>query len=306
MGITYDGLFNLLKEKNLSKTELKNMLGISSATLAKLSKNEPVSFKVIEDICRTLRCQPGDILQMNNDENELLKVLLEEKDMQLKGGIYHQTQIKLAYNSNRIEGSQLTEDQTRYIFETNTIGLSDDEPLNVDDILETVNHFQCFDYMLDCAANPLTEDIIKEFHRILKWNTSDSKKTWFNVGEYKARPNMVGDIETTLPKNVQKEMQNLLLDYHAKKDVQIEDIIDFHYRFECIHPFQDGNGRVGRMIIFKECLKNNITPFVIDEKHKLFYYRGLKEYNIDNKSLIDTCLSEQDAYKNLIAYFMSS
>lgn len=236
------------------------------------------------------------------DKNSLLYVLQEEKEMNLKGGIYHQTQIRFAYNSNHIEGSQLTEEQTRYIYETNTIGISD-EPANVDDIIETVNHFRCFDYLLDCAKKPLTEEIIKHFHYILKSNTSDSRKEWFKAGDYKKLPNFVGGKHTTPPEKVEKEIQQQISEYLAKENIKFEDIIEFHYRFEKTHPFQDGNGRVGRLIMFKECLKHDIVPFVVDDTHKMFYYRGLKEYEEEKGYLTDTCLSAQDKYKEWLDYF---
>ena len=308
MSIKYNGLFDLLSNKGISKTQLQRKLSFSSTTLAKLSKNEPVSMKVIEDICRELNCQPGDIMEIEKDEplNKLLQLLQEEKEMKLKGGIYHQTQIKLAYNSNRIEGSRLSEDQTRYIYETNTIEMDNNEPTNVDDIIETVNHFQGFDYMLDHADELLTELIIKEFHKILKSNTSDSRKDWFKVGDYKTKPNMVGDKKTTPPSKVKNEMLQLLNEYNEKKNIMFKDIVEFHYQFESIHPFQDGNGRVGRLIMFKECLKNNIIPFIIDETNKLFYYRGLKEYENEKGYLSDTCLSAQDKYVELKQYFMEN
>lgn len=304
MGISYNKLFDILEQKNITKTELRENIKISTATLAKLSKNEPVALKVIEDICFFLDCQPGDIMEIEKevDKTALLYQLREEKKIRLKGGIYHQTQVKFAYNSNHIEGSRLTEDQTRYIYETNTIGL-DKEPVSIDDIIETVNHFRCFDYILDCAEEVLSEKIIKELHLMLKANTSDSRLEWFNVGNYKQRPNMVGASKTTAPVNVKKEMQRLLFEYQQKDDISFTDIIEFHYHFEKIHPFQDGNGRVGRLIIFKECLKYNIVPFIIDERHKLYYYRGLKEFENERGYLTDTCLSAQDAYKELLDYF---
>jgi Fic family protein len=233
----------------------------------------------------------------------LLSRLREEKQMRLKGGLYHQTQIKLCYNSNRIEGSRLTEEQTRYIFETNTLNVAPGESANVDDIIETVNHFTCFDYMLDCADKELSEDSIKEFHRILKTGTSDAKKEWFRVGGYKAKSNMVGNIETTAPDKVQAAIARLLSEYNAKGTQTFEDIAAFHYHFECIHPFQDGNGRVGRMILFKECLKSALMPFIIDEEHKLYYYRGLKEFATVQGYLLDTCRSAQDTYRSLAGYF---
>lgn len=305
MKISYKSLFDILKQREISKTELRKNLKISTATLAKLSKDEPVSMKVIEDICNFLHVTPGEIMTMEQetDKDTLLYTLQEEKRIRLKGGIYHQTQIKLAYNSNHIEGSRLTEEQTRYIYETNTIGV-ENEPASIDDIMETVNHFQCFDYMLDCADNILTENIIKQFHAMLKANTSDSRLEWFNVGEYKQRPNMVGESKTTPPNQVKREMERLLFDYRQKESIGFEDIVEFHYYFEKTHPFQDGNGRVGRLIMFKECLKHNIIPFIIDETHKLYYYRGLKEFESERGYLMDTCLSAQDRYKEMLDYFM--
>ncbi len=305
MAIQYTKLFKLLSERELSKTELQKKIGISSATMAKLSKNESISLKVIEDICELLHCQPGDIMEITqNIELPLLKLLREEKEVKLKGGLYHQTQIKLAYHSNRIEGSKLSEEQTRYIYETNTIAMLREEATPVDDIIETINHFQCFDYMIDIADQELTEQIIKEFHKIIKGNTSDSRKDWFHVGEYKAKPNMVGNSKTVSPSKVRGEMLKLLADYQELETVKFEDIVEFHYMFESIHPFQDGNGRVGRMIIFKECLRWGIVPFIIDEQHKQFYYRGLKEFKEERGYLIDTCYSAQDEYNELVEYFM--
>ena len=235
---------------------------------------------------------------------KLLEILQEEKSSNLKGGIYHKTQIKLTYNTNRIEGSKLSEEQTRYIYETNTLFTEKGEDTaNIDDIIETVNHFLCFDYMLKIAKEPLSEEHIKEFHKILKYNTSDSKKEWFKVGAYKLKPNMVGGIETSKPNEVEKHIRKLLKNYNGKNSIEIFDIIDFHYEFETIHPFQDGNGRVGRLIMFKECLKNNIVPFIIEDEFKFFYYRGLTEYPKVKDYLTDTCLSAQDNYKELMKYF---
>lgn len=234
----------------------------------------------------------------------LLSQLKEEKEMGLKGGLYHQTQIKLAYNSNRIEGSKLSEQQTRYIFETNTIQTENGETTaDVNDIIETVNHFACFDYLIESADEQLSENQIKEFHRVLKTGTSDAKKSWFKIGDYKMKPNIVGGIETSLPKDVPTDMKNLLLEYNKKEICTFEDIIDFHYQFETIHPFQDGNGRVGRLIMFKECLKNDIIPFIVEDQYKFFYYRGLTEYPRVKGFLIDTCLSAQDDYKEIVNYF---
>lgn len=232
----------------------------------------------------------------------LLTMLREQKASRLKGGIYHRTQIDLTYNSNHIEGSRLTHDQTRFIFETNTIGISDGI-VNVDDIVETVNHFRCFDYIIDHAEEPLSESLIKQLHLLLKTGTSDSQKERFAVGDYKRLPNEVGGIETCPPQEVHREMKNLISNYnHCKKKV-LEHILDFHVRFEQIHPFQDGNGRVGRLIMFKECLANGIVPFIITDELKLFYYRGLHEWGHINGFLTDTCLTAQDQYKSLLDYF---
>lgn len=222
--------------------------------------------------------------------------------MKLKGGIYHRTQIDLTYNSNHIEGSRLTHDQTRYIFETNTIGITD-ESVNVDDIIETTNHFRCIDLIIDRAEEKITESLIKELHYILKSGTSDSCKNWFAVGNYKRLPNEVGGIETCLPENVHPQMKSLLKEYNSKKQKTFEDIIDLHQRFEEIHPFQDGNGRVGRLITFKECLANNYVPFIITEELKMFYYRGLHEWNHVRDNFLDTCLTAQDNYKAMLDYF---
>lgn len=232
----------------------------------------------------------------------LLNRLREEKEAKLSGGIYHRTQIDLTYNSNHIEGSKLTHEQTRYIFETNTIGITD-ESVNVDDIVETTNHFRCIDYIIDHANDKLTESMIKELHHILKSGTSDSRKSWFNVGEYKRLPNEVGGKETCPPEEVHQKMKALLTHYKSNKSITLQDTIDFHCQFERIHPFQDGNGRVGRLIMFKECLANNIVPFIITDQLKLFYYRGLSEWGKINGYLTDTCLTAQDQYKALLDYF---
>ena len=234
--------------------------------------------------------------------NPLLNHLKEQKDMKLKGGIYHRTQIDLTYNSNRIEGSRLTHDQTRFIFETNTIGITD-ENINVDDIIETINHFSCIDLIIEKAKLKLTETLIKELHYLLKFGTSDSRKDWFKVGDYKKMPNEVGGNETCKPKEVPAKMKELLAHYNSKEQKKIEDIIGFHQEFEVIHPFQDGNGRVGRLIMFKECLANNVVPFIIDDDLKLFYYRGLREWENVKEYLMDTCLSAQDNYKAILKYF---
>ena len=232
----------------------------------------------------------------------LLVVLRQEKEAKLKGSIYHKTQIDLTYNSNHIEGSRLTHDQTRYIFETNTIGI-EGESIRVDDIIETTNHFRCIDLIIDRAEERLTESLIKELHLILKSGTSDSRKDWFTVGDYKRLPNEVGGNETTAPEDVHREMQALLKEYNGKKQKSFEDIIDLHQRFESIHPFQDGNGRVGRLVMFKECLANGYVPFIITEELKMFYYRGLREWSNLRGYLLDTCLAAQDNYKAMLDYF---
>ena len=232
----------------------------------------------------------------------LLSILQEEKRTKYAGGIYHKTQIDLTYNSNHIEGSRLTYDQTRYIFETNTIGI-ENEVLNVDDVIETSNHFRCIDLIIDHAASTLSEHFIKKLHHILKTSTSDSRKDWFAVGEYKRLPNEVGGMQTSLPEEVADRMKALLSDYNAVPKKTLDDILDFHVRFERIHPFKDGNGRVGRLIMFKECLKYNIVPFIIEENLKLFYYRGLKEWYNEKGYLTDTCLTAQDKYKAYLDYF---
>lgn len=302
--VSYTKLFNMLREKGIAKTTFGKAIDLSSATLAKLSKNEQISMNTLISICNYFNCQPSDIMELKyeTDKNSLLYRLTEEKNAKLKGSIYHQTQIKLAYNSNHIEGSRLTEDQTRYIYETNTI-VPEKEPANVDDIIETINHFQCFDYMIDCAGNTLNEEFIKNVHKILKTNTSDSRIPWFNIGEYKSRKNMVGDMETVPPEKVKSEIEKLLERYGKKQNIELDDIMDFHVKFERIHPFQDGNGRVGRIILFKECLKHNIVPFIIEDDLKMFYYRGLKEWNNEKGYFRDTCLTAQDRYKVYLDYF---
>jgi len=232
----------------------------------------------------------------------LLDVLLREKESKLKGGIYHKLQIEMTYNTNHIEGSTITHDQTRAIFETNTIGLEDDF-INIDDIIETTNHFRCIDLAIESAKRKLTESLIKQFHYILKSGTSDSKKAWFKVGDYKIIDNEVGGKETVSVLKVKEEMKKLLLDYNQKKDINIFDIIEFHKNFESIHPFQDENGRVGRLIMLVECLKYNIVPILITDDYKQLYYRGLKEYNNEKGYLIDTCLNGQDIMKKYLDYF---
>ncbi len=232
----------------------------------------------------------------------LLDILKEEKELKLHGGIYHKVQIELTYNSNHIEGSRLTHDQTRYIFETNTIGITDGS-VRVDDIVETANHFRCIDHIIDKADNSITETLIKQLHFLLKTGTSDSRLEWFAVGDYKRIPNEVGGRETSSPEQVANEMRALLEWYNSIAEKTFRDIIEFHYRFESIHPFQDGNGRVGRLLLFKECLKYNFVPFVIDEKRKMYYYQGLSKWKEEQGYLIDTCLFAQDIFKTWLDYY---
>ena len=246
--------------------------------------------------------KPERINKRKEAKITLLDILKEQKASKYSGGIYHKTQIDLTYNSNHMEGSRLTHDQTRYIFETNTIGV-EKEVLNVDDVIETVNHFHCIDIIIDSARAVLTEKFIKDIHFILKNGTSDSRKDWFAVGDYKKLPNEVGGMDTTIPEEVADKMKILLMEYNAKDAKTFEDILDFHVKFERIHPFQDGNGRIGRLIMFKECLKNNIVPFIVDDNLKMFYYRGLKEWDNEKGYLTDTCLAAQDKYKAYLDYF---
>jgi hypothetical protein len=246
--------------------------------------------------------KPNRINQKSDAPTTLLEVLRSEKASKISGGIYHKVQIELTYNSNHIEGSRLTHDQTRYIFETNTIGM-ENGTLNVDDVVETANHFKCIDMVIDNAGYALSERFIKQLHAVLKSGTSDSRKDWFAVGEYKRLPNEVGGQDTVLPEEVSAKMRKLLDEYNSTKEKTLEDIIDFHYRFERIHPFQDGNGRVGRLLLFKECLRNNIVPFIIDEELKMFYYRGLHEWKTERGYLRDTSLAAQDKFKAYLDYF---
>ena len=246
--------------------------------------------------------KPGRILKESQRRITLLDVMKRELESKLPGGIYHKVQIDLTFNSNHMEGSKLTHDQTRYIFETNTIGITK-EVVNVDDVVETANHFKCIDRMIEEANHILSEKFLKELHLVLKNGTSDSRKDWFAVGEYKRNANEVGGNATTAPENVSKEMKALLFAYNQKKQVTLEDLLEFHVRFECIHPFQDGNGRIGRLIMFKECLRHNIVPFIITEQTKLYYYQGLKEWNQERDYLRDTCLMAQDQFKLVLDYF---
>ena len=255
------------------------------------------TWNVPEDAAKPLRAN-----QKENKPKTLLSILQEEKKSKYSGGIYHKTQIDLTYNSNHMEGSRLTYDQTRYIFETNTISV-ENETLNVDDVIETANHFRCIDMIIDNAKSALSEKFIKELHLILKSGTSDSRLEWFSVGDYKKRPNEAGGMPTALPEEAADKMKALLTEYNGKEEKTFEDVLDFHVKFERIHPFQDGNGRVGRLIMFKECLKYNIVPFIIEDNLKMFYYRSLKEWNNEKGYLTDTCLTAQDKYKAYLDYF---
>ena len=246
--------------------------------------------------------QKPDRVNKKTSAPSLLQILREQKAAKMTGGIYHKVQIDLTYNSNHMEGSRLTHDQTRYIFETNTIGF-ENEAVNVDDVIETANHFRCIDIVIDQAGAALTEKLIKELHYVLKSGTGDSRKDWFAVGDYKKLPNEVGGNNTTLPEHVVEEMQTLIKRYNALPEKTLEDIVAFHVAFERIHPFQDGNGRVGRLILFKECLKHNLVPFIIEDNLKLFYYRGLKEWDREKGYLMDTCLTAQDRVKKYLDYF---
>lgn len=246
---------------------------------------------------------PADApLPAETEHSPLLLALREQMESKMRGSIYHRTQIDLTYNSNHIEGSRLSKEQTRYIYETNTIGVTD-ETLSVDDIIETTNHFRCIDFVIEHAEEPLTEEMIKRLHALLKAGTSDADRPWFAVGEYKRLPNEVGGKETAAPEDVPAAMRELLQEYTGKRQVSLEEILDFHYRMEMIHPFQDGNGRVGRLIIFKECLAHHIVPFIITEELKMYYYRGLDRWEEVRGYLLDTCLTAQDRYRTILDYF---
>lgn len=298
--ISYDNLYLKLKEKGITISSLTKELGISSRTIAKLNRGEKIADHVLKRIADYLSCEADDLYKSVAD-NPLLRTLQEEKSIQMSGGLYHELQVRMTYNSNHIEGSKLSEDQTRYIFETNTVDIGEGIP--VDDIIETVNHFRAIDYVIDVAEEPLTEQHIKELHRILKQGTKDSTLSWFAVGDYKQRANVVGGHETTKPKDVSQKMKDLVSSYESKDKIEIKDIIEFHYEFENIHPFQDGNGRVGRLIALKESLRYSIIPFIIEDSKKLFYYRGLSEWKNESGYLIDTCLDGQDTFKNLMKMF---
>lgn len=295
----------------MTQKDVAEILGVEPATVSKYEAGtiEP-SIESLKKLSETFNITVDELIKdeekFDVSKINVLEVLREQKEMGLKGNLYHNTQIMFSYNTNHIEGSKLTEEQTRYIFETNTILFEGGTVASVDDILETANHFKLVDYMLDIADQNLTEDIIKKFHKILKEGTMDSRKEWFNVGDYKKLANEAGNMKTSSPKQTPKDMQKLMEWYNSLAKVTIKEIIEFHARFEKIHPFQDGNGRVGRIIAFKECLKNNIIPFIILDKDKLYYYRGLKEYQNKTEKgyLIDTCLNAQDEYTKMIEYYL--
>ena len=295
--ISYDGLNQALRDSGLTKTGLANALGISSRTMAKIARGERLSSRTIKKIADYLGVDP-DALFKEISDNPILQLLRDEKSAGISGGLYHELQVRMTYNSSHIEGSALTENQTRLIFETNTIDAGDGIP--VDDILETVHHFRAIDYVIDVAEEALSEAIIKRLHFILKRDTRDARLPWFAIGEYKKRANLVGGRETVKPKDVPERMKALLRRYNATPEVTIEDIIALHAEFERIHPFQDGNGRVGRLVALKECLRHNIIPFIIEDSKKLYYYRGLSEWTRDKGWLIDTCLDGQDTFVRLL------
>ena len=295
--ISYEGLENALKEKNIGKTELSTELGLSTRTVAKIAKGERLSKNSIQKIADYLGETP-DAIMREVSGNSVLQALRDEKEMNLSGGLYHELQVRMTYNSNHIEGSRLSEDQTRLIFETNTIDVGDGVP--VDDVLETVHHFRAIDYVIDIAEDELTEDIIKRLHYIIKHDTKDSTLSWFAVGDYKKRANVVGGRKTSKPTEVHNHIKALLDEYNVKENVTIEDIVAFHAEFEFIHPFQDGNGRVGRLIALKECLHHNVMPFIIEDAKKNYYYRGLAEWNSERGWLTDTCRAGQDTFVRLL------
>ena len=297
MKYSYDGLERMLSANGMTKTALAAELGISSRTIAKISKGEKIAGHVLEKIAGYFSC-PVEELCAEKSDNPVLQALRDEMKAGISGGLYHELQVRMTYNSNHIEGSRLSEDQTRMIFETRTLDAGDG--VSVDDIIETVNHFRAVDYVIDVAEEELTEDIIKNLHRILKQGTADSALSWFAVGDYKKRANSVGGRETVRPEDVPARMKALLASYHP---ADIEDIIAFHHDFESIHPFQDGNGRVGRLIALKECLRCNIVPFIIEDSKKAFYYRGLAEWENEKGYLIDTCLDGQDSFRKLLVMF---
>lgn len=295
-----------LEEKSLNISDLSKACDIPYATLYNgIEKPNSMRVKNLKKIATFLNLSIDEVYSMlyETEKNNLLSMLQDQKKSKLKGNLYHYTQIKFAYNTNRIEGSKLSEEDTRYIYETNTL-IHNKISTNVDDIIETANHFYLFDLMLNQANEILTEKLIKGYHKILKNGTSDSRLDWFNIGSYKGLANEVGGKNTTLPKDVEIEIKRLLSWYNSLSNINLNDILEFHFRFESIHPFQDGNGRIGRIIIFKECLKNNIMPFIINDEYKAFYYRGLSEYKNKPGYLIDTCLTMQDKYKKMVKKFL--
>lgn len=295
--ISYEGLEKALKEKGIGKTILGAEVGLSTRTIAKIAKGEKMSARSIRKIADYLGTNP-ELLMKEVPDNRILRLLREEKEMKLPGGLYHELQVRMTYNSNHIEGSTLSEDQTRLIFETNTLDVGDG--VSVDDVLETVHHFRAIDYVIDVSEEELSEEIIKKLHFILKHDTKDSTLSWFAVGDYKKRANVVEGRQTSKPSQVQKHMRALLEEYNSKEDVTIEDIVAFHADFECIHPFQDGNGRVGRLVALKECLRHDVIPFIIEDAKKHYYYRGLSEWKNEHGWLIDTCLDGQDTFIKLL------
>ena len=295
--ISYEGLQKQLQQKGVTRSDLVTALGISSRTIAKIAKGEKLSLHTLGRIAAYLDCDPAALCR-EVSTNAVLQVLRDEKAGRISGGLYHELQVRMTYNSNHIEGSKLTEDQTRLIFETNTVDVGDGVP--VDDILETVHHFRAIDYVIDTAEEELTEAIVKELHFILKHDTQDARLPWCAVGAYKQRPNMIGGHETVQPKDVPKRMKALLESYNAKVAVTLEDIVAFHAAFEYIHPFQDGNGRVGRLIALKECLRHNIVPFLIEDAKKAYYYRGLAQWPDEHGWLLSTCQDGQDTFTRLL------
>lgn len=305
---------NYREENRMSQKDLAEILQIEPATVSKYENGKlQLNVEIIKKLSNIfhitieeLLCDEESVVDIS--KINVLEILKEQKDIKLKGNLYHNTQIAFTYNTNHMEGSTLTEEQTRNIFETSAIFFENKTVVNLNDIIETANHFKLIDYIIDVARETLTEDMIKNFHRILKTGTSDEVKEWFNVGEYKGVPNYVGSMKTSLPKNVKKDMGKLLAWYNELENVSINEIIEFHAIFEKIHPFQDGNGRVGRAIAFKECLKNNIIPFIILDKDKLFYYRGLNQYQTNKEKgyLVDTCLNAQDQYIDMLKKYIKN
>ena len=288
--VSYEGLSQILRDRKMTKTDLSTALGISSRTIAKIGKNERLSKKTLQKMANYLGCSQ-DSLCREISENAILQILRDEKSAKISGGLYHELQVRMTYNSNHIEGSKLTEEQTRLIFETNTVDAGDGIP---------VDHFRAIDYVIDVAEEELSEEIIKRLHYILKHDTKDSQLSWFAVGDYKKRANMVGGRETTKPKEVPARMKAMLESYNAKPSVTVQDVIALHADFEYIHPFQDGNGRVGRLIALKECLRHGIIPFIIEDSKKNYYYHGLSEWKNEKGWLTDTCLDGQDTFIRLL------